>query len=273
MTVPANITKSGPYTANGVQVDFDYDFKIYASTDLEVVQTDLDLVESVVSPSDYTVPAAGLNNDAGGTITMDVAPTNLYLITIRLAPPAEQQTNLRNQGPYDPETVERALDRLALQIQYLYEIATRAVLVDISSGLDPADLIDTLVASTATAVAAAAAAAASATSASKRTSIADADARSLATTDVDKYVYYSGTGGHTWTIPTFASQAIGADEEIDISNAGTGNLILTAAGGVTVNGVVAGSITLPPWTTGTLKKIGAASNVWHWNGYYADGWA
>ena len=135
----------------------------------------------------------------------------------------------------------------------------------------PSTLVGAASASAAAAATSEANAAASAVSAAARASVADADARTFGLTDADKYVYYTGAGGHTWTIPTNASVAFDTDDEIDVVNNGTGNLTLTADTGVTVNGQTAKSITLPPYTNGNLKKI--ATNTWVWLGHYSDGWA
>ena len=46
MTVTSTTTLSGPYTGDGVTDTFDYQFKIFAQTDLEVTQQDTAGVEA-----------------------------------------------------------------------------------------------------------------------------------------------------------------------------------------------------------------------------------
>lgn len=139
MTYNAGATKSGPYDADGVQTVFSYGFKCYAKTDLEAVYTDSLGVESIFDPSNYSMD--GLSLDAGGSVTFLTAPTDGGLVTFRLNPPKEQGVNLRNQGPYTPENVERMADRLAMIILAQAEELSRAVKVDISSGISSTEYL------------------------------------------------------------------------------------------------------------------------------------
>lgn len=117
----------------------------------------------------------------------------------------------------------------------------------------------------------ASAAAASAVVAAKRTSVAESGSQTFALADADTYQRYTGGGGHTWTIPANASVAFDTDSEIDGFNATANDLTLTAASGVTINGVTAGSIVVPPYTGFNLKKV--ATNTWDHSGFNADSWA
>jgi len=173
MTIQPGVTVGGPHLANGVQTSFTFGFKIYASTDLEVIQT-IAAVESVISPISYTVPASSLGNDAGGVVNFSVAPANGSYITVRLAPPVEQQTNLRNQGQYNPETVERQFDRIVMILQKHDEELSRSVKVDISSGISATDYLSTAQAAALTATAQATSATASALLASQWASLTTA---------------------------------------------------------------------------------------------------
>ena len=179
MTYNAGATKSGPYTANGSQTVFGYGFKIYASTDIEVIETSVAGVESTVNPSNYTL--SGIGNDAGGNITFSVAPSNGKKITARLKPPVEQQTNLRNQGGYLPEVVERMGDRLAMISLYIAEELSRSIKVDISSGVSPTNYLQAVQSSAAAAATSETNAAASASAASTSASSAATSATSAST--------------------------------------------------------------------------------------------
>lgn len=70
MTIP--VTEpfiSGPYAGNGVTVQFDYGFRIYAETELKVVRKNADDTLTVLAlTADYTV--AGVNQDTGRQITL-----------------------------------------------------------------------------------------------------------------------------------------------------------------------------------------------------------
>lgn len=141
MTYNLGATVSGPYVTDGVQTVFGFGFKIYATTDLEVVYTNSLGAESIVPPANWTVSATDLGKDLGGNVTIPVPPVTGGKITCRLNPRKEQQTNLRNQGAYSPEAVERMADRLEMQILSVAEEAGRAVKVSVSSGIDPEDYL------------------------------------------------------------------------------------------------------------------------------------
>lgn len=137
MTVPANTTVSGPYLTNGSQTDFDGTFKAYAKNEIEVIFTDPDDNEFVADPVLYNV--ADLGEDDGFIVQFVDAPDNTIYpkVTIHLKPPIQQLTNLRNQGPYRPEVVERSLDRIVMICQYLAEEVSRALKNPISGGPGP----------------------------------------------------------------------------------------------------------------------------------------
>jgi hypothetical protein len=139
MTYNLGATKSGPYDTDGVQTVFAYGFKCYAKTDLEAIYTTAAGAESVMDASGYSMD--GLGNDSGGNVTFTGAPTGGGKVTFRLAPLKEQQTNLRNQGAYNPESVERMGDRTVMLLLSLAEEVSRAVKVDISSEIDSTEYL------------------------------------------------------------------------------------------------------------------------------------
>ena len=79
----------------------------------------------------------------------------------------------------------------------------------------------------------------------------------LALTDNIKMVSMSNASTNVLTIPTNASIAFTAEEtQIDVGMLGAGVTSITAASGVTLNGVSAGSIDLVQYGAGSLLKIG-----------------
>lgn len=88
----------------------------------------------------------------------------------------------------------------------------------------------------------AAAAAASASSVNLRTINMQAAGYTVAATDRNKLIEYTGAGGHTVSLPTIAT--LGGGFEFHVKHAGTGNLVVdaNAVGGTTIDGVA--SITL-----------------------------
>lgn len=130
-------------------------------------------------------------------------------------------------------------------------------------------------ASTATSAASAAStsatsAAASATAAAQRARVEESGSQTFALGDANTYQRYTGSGGHTWTIPPNSSVAFATDIEIDGFNATANELALVAGTGVTVNGVVAGNISIPAYSGFSFKKV--AADTWDYSGYAADAW-
>lgn len=163
MTLPVTARKSGPYSCNGSLQDFDFGFKVFDEGDIQVILTDADGIETVLTiTSAYTVALnADQENDPGGTISTVATYATGNKITIIGDLDYGQPTQLTNRGGFFPKVIERAMDRLGILIQQLKEQVDRSVKVDASSTTDPDDLIDDLVTAAADAGAAAAAAAAS----------------------------------------------------------------------------------------------------------------
>lgn len=88
--------------------------------------------------------------------------------------------------------------------------------------------------------------------------------RDLALTDINKFNVNSSSSAYTATIPAQSSVDWTADAEIHFLRSGTGNIVITAATGVTLNGVSGGSATMAvQHGAATIKRI--AENVW-WTG-------
>jgi len=110
MTITTNDTRN-EYTATASQTVFNYTFKIFESTDLNVYQTpagqtpaDTDLITA------YTVVGEGLS--AGGSITLNVAATIGDLITIVSDVPESRTTDYQFNGDFIPDTVNDDFDRV-----------------------------------------------------------------------------------------------------------------------------------------------------------------
>lgn len=152
MTVSAAAAKAGPYTGNDSASAFDFAFKVFADTDIRVVATVIATgVESdLVLNTDYTVTRnADQDNNPGGTVTYKVGGvTTAYPSTHKLTIVGdfvyEQPTDIPNGGAFFATVIENALDRLTLLIKQAQEKLDRALLVDVSSSLPPAQLLDAL---------------------------------------------------------------------------------------------------------------------------------
>jgi len=124
MTI-SSLTNQMLYTGNGSASVFAFTFKIFDQDDLLVVVTGSDGIQTeLVIATDYTV--SGVNSISGGNVTLVdsgqawLSSGNLatgYTLSIRRVLSLTQPTDLRNQGPYYPETVENQLDRAVMIAQ------------------------------------------------------------------------------------------------------------------------------------------------------------
>lgn len=101
------------YTANAGQTVFNYTFKIFENTDLNVYVTpagqecsDSDLTTA------YVVDPSTIGDPAGGFITLNT-PTGLNdLVTIVSNIPSSRDTDYQNNGDFRPDTVNDDFDRV-----------------------------------------------------------------------------------------------------------------------------------------------------------------
>jgi hypothetical protein len=116
MTVVAEVL-SEQYPGNGVATEFDFDFTIFDSSEIEV----RDIVDStgvatlLTIDDDYTLEV----NENGGTVTLSTATAVGHTLDVRPVFEITQPTRIKNQGTFRPEVHERALDRLTSQQQML----------------------------------------------------------------------------------------------------------------------------------------------------------
>ena len=109
MTV-SNTTNENYYSGNGSQTVFQYTFKIFAETDLQVY------LGGVLQTTGYSVSDVG--NENGGNVTFDTAPVsgtgNVALVR---SIPLTQGVDLVQYGRFDAEVIEEALDKAVIQSQ------------------------------------------------------------------------------------------------------------------------------------------------------------
>lgn len=144
MTISSETRRAGPFTGNDSTTSFPFEFKVFDESDLRVVFTDADGVDSdLVLDSDYSVTLnADQNTDPGGTITYPISGAELSTdetLTVVSDISYTQETDITNGGGFYPQIVENALDKLLAQIQQVKEMLDRAPLVSVSSSL--ADLV------------------------------------------------------------------------------------------------------------------------------------
>lgn len=124
MTVAAE-TNRIPYSCNGALVNFDFAFKIFDETDLAVILTDSDGIETTLTLTTHYSVSGSLSS--GGKITTVATYASGNTITIMLAMALTQPSDLIYGSSYSSEAVETIGDRAVKMIQQLSEKLTRAL--------------------------------------------------------------------------------------------------------------------------------------------------
>ena len=129
MTISTTTTRT-TYNGNGVTTVFTIPFRFLVNGDIVVVSVGAAGVETTKTlTTDYTLTGAG--DDAGGTVTMLVAPTNGTRLIIYRDTVIVQETDYISGDPFPAETHERALDRLTMIAQEISPNIDRAIRVPV----------------------------------------------------------------------------------------------------------------------------------------------
>lgn len=115
------------FTGNGSTTAFAVPFKFIANADLTVLLVTIatNAIATKVLDTDYTV--TGADEDAGGTVTMTVAPTAAQKLVIVGKPNVTQGLDLGENDPFPAENVEEALDNLATQNRRSKDLSERSI--------------------------------------------------------------------------------------------------------------------------------------------------
>ena len=128
------------YNGNGVTTVFAFPYRFLANGDLVVLAVSAAGVETVKTlTTDYTLTGAG--DDAGGSVTMLVAPASGTRLVIYRDTEVVQETDYISGDPFPAETHERALDRLTMIAQEIGSDADRSIKVPVG---DSSSLTTTL---------------------------------------------------------------------------------------------------------------------------------
>ena len=144
MSISSTSRKAGPFTGNGITVSYSFSFKVFTAADVLVVQavTATGVETTLALATNYTVALnADQNANPGGTVTMLVAPPTGTTLVLSSQVANLQPVDLTNNGGFYPKVINDALDRSTIQVQQLAEKVSRAVLVSLTSGTDPAALL------------------------------------------------------------------------------------------------------------------------------------
>lgn len=129
---------SGPYNGDGVTTVFDYDFTIYANTDLRVERHNADdTVDVLVRQADYTVAGAG--DAGGGTITLLSASTAPTGSVLYILPDIEFSQNrpFGTQSSTTLSELEAAFDKATSLTRQLREATGRSIKLPTGDASDP----------------------------------------------------------------------------------------------------------------------------------------
>ena len=114
-----SIYQPAKQSGNGIQLAFDFSFKILAKTDLVVSKLDANGITSgpLTLGTDYTVvfdPVA-----ESGTVTYTVAPVAGGFSVITRVSNEQQQSSLPREGTLPAKTVETMIDKMTMLVQEL----------------------------------------------------------------------------------------------------------------------------------------------------------
>lgn len=140
MTISTQETKIS-YNGNGVTTEFAFPYRFLSNSHIVVIRVAANGVgTTLVLNTDYTLTGAG--DDAGGTVTLNVAPAADQRLVIYRQVPMTQETDYVSGDSFPAETHEEALDKLTMITQQHSEALSRAVTLSIISEVEPSDFID-----------------------------------------------------------------------------------------------------------------------------------
>ena len=127
------------YAGDDAETTFPYTFRILDETDMNVVLTDEDGVDtSLTLTTHFTV--TGVGEETGGNVEMVTPPATGEQLTLYRVTPQTQQTEYESNSPFPAETHETALDKLTMEVQELTESITRTVTIPISDDTENMEL-------------------------------------------------------------------------------------------------------------------------------------
>ena len=142
MTVASGVVKAGPFEGNASTTVFPFTFKCFQSSDLLVVHYDGVSVETELTEGvDYSVSLnANQESSPGGSVTYPLSGSPLAAgkyLTLASNVAYTQTLDLILGGNWNPDNVEKALDRLVLMAAQVKEVTNRSLKVGIGTGISP----------------------------------------------------------------------------------------------------------------------------------------
>jgi len=113
------------YVASGGQTLFPFDFPVYAASDLQVTRSRGGAAATLALGTDYS--AAGVNETAGGSITLTAPALAGDGIIITGRQPIQRAQVFTNGGPFNALSAEAELNRIVINLQQLRSATDRAL--------------------------------------------------------------------------------------------------------------------------------------------------
>lgn len=125
------------YLGNGTVSTFTFPFRIDVASDVEVTRQDTSGNQTKLAlTTDYTVSPTSFPAYSGGSVTLvSGALATGYKLTIRRVKPLTQNTDVRNQGTFYPDSIENEFDQLLMIDQQQQDELSRSV--RLPSTIDP----------------------------------------------------------------------------------------------------------------------------------------
>ena len=127
MTISSTTVKNS-YSGDGSTDQFNYTFKIFADSDLQVIIRSAAGTETVKTiTTHYTVAGAGNANGGSITFTSGNIPTSTETVVLRRAVPQTQAIDYIANDPFPAESHEEGLDRATMTTQQIQEELDRSI--------------------------------------------------------------------------------------------------------------------------------------------------
>lgn len=128
------------YNGNGSTTAFSFPYRFLTNADLTVIKVAADGTETTLTlNTNYTV--TGADDDAGGTVTVSVAPLSGQRLVIYRSVSITQEVDYITGDAFPAETHERALDRLTMVAQQHQDAIDRSAKLSETSTADADTLI------------------------------------------------------------------------------------------------------------------------------------
>ena len=142
MTISSTSIKNS-YSGNGSTATFNYTFKIFANSDLQVIIRSSSGTETVKTiTTHYTVAGAGSSSGGSITFTSGNIPTNTETVLIRRILPQTQTIDYIANDPFPAESHEEGLDRAMMTIQQIQEELDRSIKVSRTATITTPEITD-----------------------------------------------------------------------------------------------------------------------------------